>query len=258
MRISSLWIYPVKGLRGHRVERALATRRGLLGDRRFMVVDAGGAFVSQRKHPGLVRVHARLEGARLVLEKGGEQLVLPAEPTGPKLRVSVWASELDAVEVEDGSAWLSRALAMDVRLVWMSDDMHRPVTSSYGALEDEVSFADAFPYLLASDASLDDLNRRLTSPMTMERFRPNLVVEGAAPWAEDGLRELRVGDVTFAVRKPCGRCVVTTVDPDTADTGEEPMATLATFRTVEGKVNFGVNLAPLRGGEVRVGDAVLV
>jgi uncharacterized protein len=258
MRISSLWIYPVKGLRGHRVERAQVTRRGLLGDRRFMVVDAAGMFVSQRKLPELVRVLARLEGARVVLEKSGEQLVLPEEPAGPKLRVSVWASELDAIEVEAGSTWLSRALGTDVRLVWMSDDMHRPVTSSFGALEDEVSFADAFPYLLASDTSLEDLNRRLDAPVTMERFRPNLVVEGGAPWAEDDMRELRVGDVTFAARKPCGRCGVVNVDPDTGDVAKEPLATLATFRTVADKVNFGVNLAALRGGEVRVGDAVLV
>ena len=258
MRISALWIFPVKGLRGHRVERAQVTRRGLLGDRRFMLVDAEGAFVSQRKHPGLVRVLARLEGARVTLEHGDARLVLPEAPAGPTVRVSVWASELDAVEVEVGSAWLSRALAAEVRLVWMSDGLHRAVTSSYGAVGDEVSFADGFPYLLASESSLGDLNRRLDAPVTMERFRPNLALEGATPWAEDGLRELRIGDVAFAARKPCARCVVTTVDPETGHVDREPLATLATFRTFEGKVNFGVNLVALQGGEVRVGDAVLV
>jgi uncharacterized protein YcbX len=112
--------------------------------------------------------------------------------------------------------------------------------------------------LLASESSLDDLNRRLDTPITMERFRPNFVLSGAAPWAEDRFRELRVGPVTFVARKPCARCVVTTVYPETAQRGHEPLASMAAFRTREGKVEFGVNLVALGGGEVRVGDAVLV
>jgi hypothetical protein len=223
-----------------------------------MLVDADGKFVSQRNHAGLVRVQATLDGGRVTLAHGAERTVLPEAPAGPALRVTVWESELEAVLVEAGSAWLSRALAADVRLVWMPDGLHRAVTSSHGAAGDEVSFADAFPYLLASESSLDDLNRRLASPVTMERFRPNLVLSGAAPWAEDGLRELRVGDVTFAARKPCARCVVTTVDPDTGHRDEEPLTSLAAFRTRAGKVEFGTNLVALGDGVVRVGDAVLV
>ncbi|HSQ65744.1 MAG TPA: MOSC N-terminal beta barrel domain-containing protein [Polyangiaceae bacterium] len=264
MKVSALWVYPVKSFRGVRVERARALPEGFAGDRRWMVVqrkaDGTLAFVTQRTVAGLVRVRASLEQDGIVLRgPSGDALVLPDAPPPERELVTVWESTLPAIVWREADEWLARETGLaDVHLAKLPTDVTRSVTSSKGRAGDVVSFADAFPYLITNAASLDDLDARLEAPVTMERFRPNVVVSGARAWEEDGWSTLRAGEVVFAARKPCGRCVVTTIDPDTGDKGNEPLKTLATFREKEGKVNFGVNFVALSEGEVRVGDEVYI
>lgn len=253
--LSSIWLYPVKGLRGHPVDSAVVEPRGLAGDRRCMVVDETGSFVTQRQDPNLVRAAARWLGGRIALAHEGAVVEVGVEDAGTSLEVKVWASTVRAVELPLGSEFLSAALGRRLRLVHLPDTERRAVTSSAGRDGDEVSFADAFPYLLASTSSLDDLRTRSGDPsLTMERFRPNLVIDGLAPWAEDDLAEVTLGGITFQNRKPCDRCSVTLVDPETGRPGKEPLKTLATFRERDGKVYFGVNLVATSGGILRVGD----
>jgi uncharacterized protein YcbX len=255
--LTEVWIYPVKGLRGHRVERATVEARGLVGDRRCMVVDARGRFVTQREHPNLVRLRATWEEGSVVLADDRSRESIALTERGAEVTVTVWSSTVLARELPRGSAWLARALGGDYRLVVLPDDVVRAVTSASGRAGDQVSFADAFPVLLASESSRRDLERRAGCPLVMERFRPNLVVDGLAPWSEDDVERFVVGALSLANRKPCDRCSVTTIDPETAATGKEPLKTLATFRARDGKVYFGVNLVPQGDGVVAVGDIVV-
>lgn len=255
-RLAELWLYPVKGLRGQRVTEAVVEPRGLGGDRRCMVVDREGRFMTQRHHPNMGRIAARIDGPALVLDDGTTALTVDRAARGAILDVQVWSSTVRAVELPLGSQFLSEALGTDCRLVLLPDEERRAVTSSSGRPGDEVSFADAFPFLLTSTSSLADLEKRAETRLLMERFRANFVVEGLEPWAEDQLGTFAIGEVRFVNRKPCDRCSVTTLDPETGRAGKEPLRTLATFREREGKVYFGVNLVAEMGGVVRVGDRI--
>lgn len=275
MRLSAIRLHPVKACRGFEVERALVERRGLRDDRRWMLVDATGRFVTQRERPALALVRTSLEGDEIVLTHArGEVAPLrlprrlaPADalPAG-RVPISVWRHSGEALAFEAGRAWFAEAIGLELLPVFLPDEIVRPVSPSHGRAGDEVSFADGFPLLLANATSLDELNERLAArgvpdvaPMTMERFRPNVVIEGAPPFAEDGIGAVRIGGVRFRAPKACDRCSVTTVDPETGVPGKEPLATLATFRQRDGAVWFGVNLIPeLPDGprEIAVGDSV--
>lgn len=263
MRLAAIHVHPVKSARGISVPRAEVGPTGLRHDRRWMIVDRSARFVSQREDPRLGRIAPRLDedGERLLLHApGAGELALPLRPdSGEPRTVTVWEDEVMARDCGDAAAaWLATVLGGPYRLVVLPDDAVRPVDPAYARPGDRVSFADGFPYLLAAEASLDDLNRRAGTRLTMERFRPNLVVAGGAPFAEDAWSRIRIGAVPFRVAKPCARCVVPTLDPDTQEAGPEPLRTLATFRKVKGKVLFGQNLLPDGGGVVQVGDAVVV
>ncbi len=246
MRLQQIVRYPIKSCRGTDVPRARVGARGLEHDRRWMVVDAAGRFVTQRTAPRLAQVDVALEGDRLrVSHPTQADLVLPALlHDGPRAAVEVWGSPVEACVDREGSAWMSALLGDPLRLVCMPDDAKRPVDPAYGRDGDIVSFADGFPLLLTSESSLDDLSRRAGMPLEMSRFRPNLVVAGAPAWAEDGWPELEVGPLRFRAPKPCARCVITTLDPRTGEAGKEPLRTLASFRRREGGVMFGINLVP--------------
>jgi uncharacterized protein YcbX len=173
--------------------------------------------------------------------------------------VHVWRDEVEALHTgEEAARWASALLGAPASIVFMPDDVERPVRPDFAKAGDHVSFADAFPLLVATTASLDDLNARLDRPLPMNRFRPNVVVDGCAPWAEDGWRHARVGPVPLRLPKPCDRCVVTTTDQRTGERGVEPLRTMATFRKIEGKVYFGVNAVPDARGSIAVGDPVTV
>jgi uncharacterized protein YcbX len=261
MRVSALHLYPVKSCRGIAVDRWPVGRRGLEHDRRWMIVDDAGVFLTQRETPSLARVDTRLEADELVLSAEGHGMVrIPTAPaTDPRRRVRVWSSEVDAVDCGEGVArWLSAWVGSAVRLVHMPDDVRRAVDPDYALPGDIVGFADGFPLLLATTASLDDLNTRLDVPVPMDRFRPNVVVTGCAAWEEDEWTRIVVGDVPCRVAKPCGRCTIITTDQRTGDRGPEPLRTLATFRQQEHKVNFAQNCVPDETGTLAIGDEVRV
>ena len=264
MGLVSIRIHPVKACRGLEVERAWVERRGLRDDRRWMLVDDDGRCVSQRTFPGLTLVRATLEGDAIVLHRDGcAPCALPRRPTsGARTRVSVWSWQGDAIAFDEARAWFRRAVGQALRPVFLPDDVARPVSEEYGHAGDLVSFADAFPLLLASSSSLAVLNDRLRARgaalVTMERFRPNVVIDGAEPFAEEASRAVRIGALRFRAPKTCDRCAVPNVDPDTGLTAPEPIATLATFRRRDGAVWFGQNLVPDGEGEIRVGDEVVL
>jgi uncharacterized protein len=259
IRVQSLHVYPVKSCAGIDVSSAPVERRGLAGDRRWMIVDENGRFVTQREEPRLCLVRTTLSGERLRLAFEGEALELPrALGDGPRVPVVVWRSAVEAIEHVEARAWISRVAGVSARLVYMPDDVERPVSPAYAAPGDVVSFADGFPLLLASTGSLADLERRAGETLGMARFRPNVVVTSDAPFAEDGWRRLAIGTATFRAPKGCDRCVVTTIDPATGARGKEPLRTLATFRKWDEAVWFAVNLVPDTLGTVAIGDEVRV
>jgi uncharacterized protein len=259
--LSGLFVYPVKSARGVALDAATVGARGLDGDRRWMVVDERGVFVSQRTHARLALVAAAREGGRLALEApGAPRLLVDAPPAGaPTVRVRVWDDVCDAQPASpDAARWFSTLLGIGCALVFLPDASRRPVAPRGGSPASEVAFADAYPFLLISEASLENLNLRLARPVPMDRFRPNLVVSGCGPHTEDGWRRIRIGQVVFRVVKPCSRCGTTAVDQATGERGREPLATLATYRRVGADVMFGQNLVHEDTGALRLGDELTV
>ena len=255
--VSALHVYPLKGARGLSLQEVEVDDFGPRGDRRWLAVDADGVFVSQRELPRLALVHAAVEADALVLSSDGFRAQRVERPAGPCRRVRIWRDTVEAVDAGDeASEWLSEVLQHDVRLVHMPDETFRPVDGTYGRPGDHVSFADAFPFLILGQSSLDALNARLAEPLPMNRFRPNIVVAGAAPHAEDAWREIAIGTLRLDVVKPCARCVVTTIDQERALPGREPLRTLASYRKVGAHVMFGMNAIHRGRGVLRVGDAI--
>lgn len=256
--LSEIRIHPVKSCRGTSLESVSFDQWGLLGDRRWMIIDETGRFVSQRTLPRLALVVPRLTAEVLLLEAPGQpRFEIPAGGSeGEERTVSIWDDTCRARDQGQPAAeWLSRYLECPVRLVRMDAEFQRPVENG---IDSQVSFADGFPVLIISEASLEALNSRLPSPLPMNRFRPNLVVRDSAPFAEDGWKRIRIGEAVLRLIRPCIRCVTTTVDQATGQTGKEPLATLATFRRAEGGVIFGQNAVHERGGLIRLGDPVEV
>lgn len=259
MHLVGLNIHPVKSARALQVASAEAGRLGLRHDRRWLIVDENDRFVSQREDPRLGRITPEIGPDVLHLDAPhAPRLTVPLAPSdGPGRTVTIWDDRVEARSCgPEADAWISGLLGPGYRLVVMPNDTVRPVDPTYAASDDRVSFADGFPYLLTTTASLEELNRRAGTELTMARFRPNLVVDGTEPFAEDHWHRIRIGEVTFRVAKPCARCVITTLDPDTQEAGPEPLRTLAGFRSRDGKVLFGENLLPDGTGTVHVGDPV--
>ncbi len=257
--VASLAVYPVKSCRGTWLDRARLGDRGLEHDREWMVVDGEGRFLSQRSRPGLARVEAAVAGDRLALSAAGHGRVEVAlGHDGPARRVAVWRDEVVAVSAgAAAAAWLTELLGVPCELVRMPAATGRPVEPERIGPGHRVGFADAYPLLLLSEASLEDLNRRLERPVPMDRFRPNIVVGGCEPYAEDGWASISVAGIELMVAKPCARCVVVTTDQATGERADEPLRTLATYRRGAGGVLFGQNLVHLGRGEIAVGDGVL-
>ncbi len=269
LTVTEIRIYPVKGLRGCPLVEASVEPWGLAGDRRWLVTDSGGRFVSQREAPLMARIEATAVTGGLVLSADGFGCVDVAAPDaagGDAVEVTIWRDRVMASPA-DGAVgeWLSNALGRPgCRLVYMGNPAAaRPVNQAYASPEDRVSFADGFPVLLTTTASLADVNARLDRAVPMDRFRPNLVVTGSRPWDEDRWSTLRVGGgadaVPFRVAKPCDRCVVTTIDQRTGEKAHdgEPLRTIAALRTSpHARTAFGQNLIPCGEGRVALGDAV--
>jgi uncharacterized protein YcbX len=260
MRLTALYLYPIKSCAGIAVTEAEVTLRGLRHDRRWMVVDENGRFLSQRTLPRMALLRTAIEGAAIRVQgEGAAPLTLPLLfADGPRIEIEVWKHRGPAVRHEGGSAWFTRVLERPAQLVCMPDEIVRPVESEHAQPGDEVSFADGFPMLLVNRASLDALNDGSNIGTDVRRFRPNLVVDGAAAWAEDGWRRLRAGALTLRLPKPCARCSVPGIDPDTAAITREPVRTLARLRTRDHEVYFGVNVTPDGVGRLRVGVEIEV
>ncbi len=254
--LNGLFRYPVKSLRGAGLTRANLDARGIYLDRHWMLVDRDGIFLSQRKMPRMVLVRTQTVSDRLTLQAPGmpDLLVSPESPSDEPVVVKIWGDECVArCAGRDVDVWLSEFLHSECRLVYLPDDQRRQVDPNYAAEGDQTGFSDGFPLLLISEASLQDLNRRLPEPVAMERFRPNLVVAGCDAYAEDRWKRIRIGEVEFLVVKPCSRCAITGVNPEDAQTGPEPLRTLSRYRRSGKYVNFGQNLIHTGLGELKLG-----
>lgn len=262
--VSEVWVYPLKSARGVSLAQAQVTARGLWGDRRWMLVDARGQMISQRTCPKMATLAASVwgeRGLRVVSVRGGGEAEVEPPQEGERVEVEVWGDRVEARTAPEAvSAWLAGELGVRCALVYLPEEVKRPVDARFGLPEDEVSFADGFPLLVLSQGSATDLGAQAQDAGCgdVRRLRPNVVVEGCAPYAEDGWSRIRIGgEVELALVKPCGRCGLINVDPDTGRVGDQPLRALTRYRrTEDGKVNIGQNAIPRRLGTVRVGDAV--
>jgi uncharacterized protein len=264
MRIVDIYRYPVKSLRGHRLSQTSVERIGLEGDRRWLVVDEIDRFMTIRQTPAMAQIEVDVAPGGILLRHPahGEQAVSTPSRFAPRAAVSIWKDIVEARRCDaDAERFLSRVLGKKVGLVYLADPNARPVDPAFGGAADTVSFADGYPILLVAAASLADLSKRMGSDISVRRFRPNLVVEGSQAWAEDAWREIKIGTVRLRVVKPCGRCVVTTRDPDSGEQIDphEPLKTLAAFhRAANGAIIFGQNIIPAETGSIAIGDPVEV
>lgn len=261
LTVTAVSVFPVKSCAGIALDRGEVTATGFAHDRELMVVDPDGEFVSQRSEPRLALVRVTVPDHRtLRMEAPGlDPLVVDLASDAGRREVGVWGDRVRAASV--GSAadrWITAFLGRPCALVRMPADAVREVDVDEAGPGHRVGFADGYPFLLLSEGSLDELNRRLEAPVRMDRFRPNLVVDGCAPHAEDRWRRVRIGDVVLRVVKPCSRCAVTTVDQATGERGREPLATLSTYRRDGNRVMFGQNVVPETVGVIAVGDPVEV
>jgi len=258
--VSNLTYYPIKACRGFDVPASSIQRMGLEHDRRMMVVTPDGKFLTQREHPRLALVTPTLKNDALILSAPNfNSLQIGIQKSGTPTLVNIWTSSgVHAIDQGDETAaWLSDWLGVTVRLVHFADGFKHNVPADYAVTpDDQTGFADDYPILIVSEESLQDLNSRLDSAVPMNRFRPNLVVKGGAPFAEDAWKRIRIGDVEMALVKPCARCVVTTIDKETLEKSKEPLKTLSAYRRHKLGAIFGVNVIPLNEGKVETGMSV--
>jgi uncharacterized protein YcbX len=259
LKLGAINRFPVKSCRGEAVQSALVEPWGLAGDRRWMLVDDDGDQITAREHPRLLLATPRwaADGGLDVSGPDGPDLHV-AMPGGAPLQVRVHGNPVQAVGAdEEAHAWFGKITGVPTRLVYLADPTGRTPNPRFARPDDRVSFADGYPLLLATTASLDALCELIGERLPMMRFRPNVVVDGGSAWAEDGWRRLRIGDAVFRAVKGCDRCVMTLIDPDTAKKGREPIRTLARHRRWDGKTWFAMNLIPdTPGATIAVGDEV--
>ncbi len=263
MHLSALYLYPIKSLAGIAVPEAQISRTGLALDRRWMLVRPDGEFITARRFPQMLLLQPTLRGEDLIITHRAKDVVpleVSGEPeTDQTMMVQVWGDRVRGQWVSPmADAWFSEQLGIACHLVYMPESTRRRVDGRYAQQGEVVSFADGYPYLIIGEASLADLNTRLAEPVDMRRFRPNLVFAGGAPYAEDQWARFRVGSLTLAGVKPCARCVLTTVDPDTGLAGKEPLATLSGYRSRRNRILFGMNLLAEGEDTLRVGDPIEV
>ena len=260
--VSELNIYPVKSLSGITLQWIPIEKRGFLFDRLWMVVETDGEFLTQREIPKMALIKTDVDNEHLTLSAPQiESISVPIDFDGENMKVQVWRDS-DLLAIDQGyriAEWLSDFLGVTCRLVKMAEDTVRQVDQEF-ALQpsDQVGFADAYPFLLISQASLDDLNTRLEEPLPMNRFRPNIVVQNAMPYAEDTWKTIQIGEVIFDIVKSCVRCAITTTDQETAARGKEPLKTLSTYRNSQLGVIFGQNMTHRMHGNIELGQEVQV
>jgi uncharacterized protein len=267
LQLSQINIYPVKSLDGYSPDSAIVEKRGLQYDRRWLITDTEGVFITQRTNGKMALLQATIEDNYLIIkEKQNENSfikILIGTETEP-CKVVVWDDTIDAKTVStEADKWLSDFLGKEYRLVKMPENTERRVDADYNTGEDIVSFADGYPFLIIGEASMKDLNERLEIPLSIRRFRANFIFTGGEPFQEDGFKSFKIGKIAFLGVKNCARCVLTTRDPDTGIKGKEPLQTLTTYRQKGTKILFGQNVLWqhktwnwARQPEVKVGDVI--
>ena len=268
LKLSEIYIYPVKSLGGIRLDAANVTTRGLENDRRFMLIDEKGRFLSQREHPQLAIFQTEIEGIFLKITNNKNRNTLkislqysPNHEITHSLNVQIWDDETSAIEVSsEASLWFTQALEIPTRLVYMPEESQRKTDAQYSLTGEEItSFSDGYPILIIGQSSLDDLNNRLENPVNINRFRPNFVFTNGEPFEEDNWHEFTVGNIRFFGVKPCARCIMTTINQETGEKkGKEPLITLNKYRKAGNKILFGQNVLISQLGTVSVGDDVTV
>lgn len=257
--LTQLNIYPIKSCKGISLQSAKLEERGLQYDRRWMIVDEHNRFITQREKPKLALISIRISSDHLaVTAPGTKELRVPFLSSNRNtVSVVVWGDTVSALDVgSEAAEWFTRYLGSTARLVFMPDSAER--LASRRGYSSQMHFGDGYPLLLISEATLEDLNTRLEEPLPMNRFRPNLVVNGCAPYAEDSWNDIQIGNVRLHVIKPCERCAITTVNQLTGEKGKEPLRTLATYRQRDGNVLFGQNLIHEGNGVLEIGSELTI
>ncbi|MFC2187094.1 MOSC domain-containing protein [Peijinzhouia sedimentorum] len=263
MRLQDITIYPIKSFAGIDLTESEVNERGLLYDRNWMLVNKQGKFISQREFKELSLLTTEIDNDKLKIthrfQKNFHVQLGLNESMFATSKVALWDDIMFAENVsEEASQQLSEMLKQEVSLVKIGRNTSRLADSRFVDSEIQVSFADGFPFLIISQASLDDLNSRLESPVEMNRFRPNIVVSGSEPFEEDKWKEIQIGECIFQIVKPCARCEITTINQQTAERGKEPLRTLSKYRRDGNKVLFGQNMVSLKKGKIRIGDEVKI
>jgi uncharacterized protein len=261
LKLSQIWIYPIKSLGGITLSTVNVMAKGLQYDRRWMLVDESGTAMTQRTYPKMSLFKLSIENNQVFISYGKQQLSfnLEAGAISKPLQVNIWDDSVSVFEVNPVySKWFSDLLGVNCKLVHFPEKNSRPVDPRYKVNDENVSLADAYPFLIIGQGTLDDLNMKLKEPVPINRFRPNFVFTGGQAFEEDSWRNFSIGNVRFVGVKLCDRCILTTVNQDTAEKGQEPLRTLATYRKRDNKIYFGQNLVTLDNGNVTVGDKITV
>lgn len=263
LTVSELYIYPIKSLGGIALNSASLIERGFEHDRRWMLVNANNEFLTQREITAMAFLKVQLTEQGLFvtnISKPGEELLVPFEPTVAETEmVTVWSSRCRGQRVSDAAdAWFSKQLGFTAKLFYMPNTTRRYVDGRYAHNKEITSFTDGYPLLLIGQASLDDLNSRLEQPVPMNRFRPNIVFTGGTPFQEDYMKHFDINGITFFGVKPCARCVMTTINQQTAEKAKEPLKTLSTYRLKNKKILFGQNLLHQQTGIISIGDPITI
>ncbi|WP_439698010.1 MOSC domain-containing protein [Mucilaginibacter sp. AW1-7] len=261
LQITELFIYPIKSLAGIPLTSAEVTSRGFKHDRRWMLVDGQNRFLTQREHPqmALIKVNIQSDGLLVSYHANGSIKIPFAYDTRSKHDVVIWDDTCMGVHVSaEFDEWFTTTLGIPCRLIYMPDDSEREVDQRYAQPGMITSFADAYPFLLIGQASLDDLNSRLSEPLPMDRFRPNIVLAGGTAFEEDVMNHITIAGINFYGAKLCARCIMTTIDQQTGVKAKEPLKTLATYRLKNNKILFGQNLVHQGEGFVTAGDTLNV
>ncbi|MFM8911785.1 MAG: MOSC domain-containing protein [Flammeovirgaceae bacterium] len=261
LKLSEIWVYPIKSMGGIRLASAKVVEKGLLHDRRWMLVDAENNFMTQRVHHQMAMFRLSFQPDGFLVNHHSDSILLPFEGSllPEPIHTKVWDDDVVVQEVsKEMSAWFSQQLGIACRLVQFPENNPRPVEAQFRMSDDHVSLADGYPFLIIGQSSLDDLNNRLSERLPMDRFRPNLVFTGGQPYEEDAWRNFSIGSHRFVGVKPCSRCVLTTINQQTGIAGKEPLATLATYRRKENKIYFGQNVIAIDHDEIFEGDEIVV
>lgn len=259
LKLTQIWIYPIKSLAGISLSEARVMGKGLEYDRRWMLVDENGVFITQRVYPSMALFHQKIDSEYLTITHGDDSIAVRLDFHSyiNGLEVKIWDDTVTAFEVSpEHNRWFSDHLGFSCKLVAFPEEKPRRVDPDHVSREEHVSLADAYPFLLIGESSIDDLNERLSHPITIKRFRPNLVFSGGEPYEEDTWSQFNVGATKFEGIKGCARCVLTTVDPETGLKGSEPLKTLATYRKKNNNIYFGQNVIAHDHSTIRVGDAI--